>query len=209
MSISKQGIVNTSYYSEKFINPYDTEYYIEPDNSVWIKIFHHNNPANCRFATTDDFTKVFYTDVDRWSAIPICNKITNNTYEFMVKSKQTTSGNEKKFRWIQTKNPLTATFSDVAVANVIKITGYDTYDAWGGLYAIKSSNTYFCANNGISGNWWGALGTYVLYQGGTPGWWNSVITTGCQDLFLRIDNQPNNIVSIYNNNIISNEFIEI
>ena len=208
MSITKQGIVSTSCISETFVSLLDTNFYVEPDGSVWIRIFHHNNPATVRFSSSNDFTKPIYIDDDRWCNMTLVNLITNDTYEFMVKSKLTSDATENKYRWIQTKNPYTAVFADVAAANVTKITtsGYSSY-SWGGLYKFNSS-TYFCTNNGTNGNWWGAVGAWNAHQGGIPGW-ISVITTGYEDVYLRIDNQINNGVSIFKNSIISNNFIEI
>ena len=208
MSITKQGIINTSCISETFVNPLDTNFYVEPDGSVWIRIFHHNNPATVRFSSSNDFTKPIYIDDDRWCNMTLVNLITNDTYEFMIKSKLTSDATENKYRWIQTKNPYTAVFADVAAANVTKITtsGYSSY-SWGGLYKFNSS-TYFCTNNGTNGNWWGAVGAWNAHQGGIPGW-ISVITTGYEDVYLRIDNQINNGVSIFKNSIISNNFIEL
>ena len=46
MNISKQGIISASEFSEIPVNPYDTTIYTEPDGSNWIRIFHHNNPAD-------------------------------------------------------------------------------------------------------------------------------------------------------------------
>ena len=207
-NITQQGIINTSTFSETFVNPLDTNFYIEPDGSVWIRIYHHNNPAAAHFESTlVNFEKPYYIDDDRWFNVALCNKIINNTYEFMVKSKLASTSGENKYRWIQTKNPMTAVFADVAAANVTKITtsGYSNY-SWGGIYKF-GTNTYLCANNGTNGNWWGAIGTWTIYQGGTPGW-TSIITTGYQDLYLRIDNQINNIASIFDNSVIANEFIE-
>lgn len=90
---------------------------------------------------------------------------------------------------------MVATFAQVAATNTTAITnsrGY-TYNAkqWGGLWAKKSS-AYLTANNGNEGNWWGAVGSYSIYQGGIPGWGYSghtpITTTGFNDLYVRIDN---------------------
>ena len=207
VNITKQGIVYSGSFTEAFHSIYDTNLYIEPDNSVWIRICHHNNPASVRFAQSNDFTKSFYTDVDRWWAMPVVNLITNGKYEFMIKSMYTTGSTEYKFRWIQTVNPYNAVFADVSSANVTKITtsGYSSY-SWGGLYKFNSS-TYFCTNNGTNGNWWGAVGAWNSHQGGIPGW-ISVITTGYQDVYLRVDNQSASLCSFFDTHIQSPEFIE-
>lgn len=212
-NITKQGIISTSNFSETFANPYDSNFYVEPDNSVWIKIVHHNNPANTRFASTDTFESSVYKDSDKWFYASLVNKITNNTYEFMVKQMPTSGGTESKYRWIQTKNPFTAVYGDVDSADVTKITtaGYSSSGTYGGIYKKATvTNTYFTANDGASSaNWWGAFGSWTAYQGGVPGWAQTVITSGYMDLYLRIDNQINNIASIFDTVILTNELIEI
>jgi hypothetical protein len=114
MSVTKQGIINTSCISETFINPLDTNFYVEPDGSVWIRIVHHNNPASSIFASTDTFSSSVYKDDNRWFYASLVNKITNNIYEFMVKQKSTSTSTEEKYRWIQTKNPFIAVYADVS-----------------------------------------------------------------------------------------------
>jgi hypothetical protein len=209
MSISKTGIISTSTFSETFVNPFDTTFYEEPDKSVWIRIIHHNNPASVLFASTNAFDNPVNIDDDRWWYASLVNKITNNTYEFMVKQKALATDNETKYRWIQTKNPFNAVFGDVDAADVTKITtsGYSTHANYGGIYKFNNK-TYFVANNGTSGNWWGAFGSWTAFNGGIPGFAQVIIKTGYMDLYLRVDNQVNNITSIFKNSIISPEFIE-
>lgn len=54
-NVSKQGVVTSGSFTESFQDIYDTNLYVEPDNSVWIRIFHHNNPASVRFSSSDNF----------------------------------------------------------------------------------------------------------------------------------------------------------
>ena len=113
----------------------------------------------------------------------------------MIKGKDNETSQEYKRRWIQYTSPMSATFNDVAAQNIVKITteGYVAgQSAWGGLYA-KKSGAYLTANNGNSGNWWGAVGSYSVYQGGIPGWspTGAITTTGYNDLYFRIDDHPN------------------
>lgn len=208
-NITKAGIINAIAFSETFVNPFDTKFYEEPDKSIWIRLVHHTNPANALFSSSNTFTSSVYIDANRWFYVSIVNKITNNTYEFMIKQKATTEGTETKYRWIQTKNPFNAVFGDVDAADVTKITteGYSTHSSYGGIFK-RNGNTYLCANNGTSSSWWGALGAWANHQGGIPGYAQVVVTTGYSDLYLRIDNQVNNIASIFNNSIIASEFIE-
>lgn len=106
----------------------------------------------------------------------------------MVKYAFTAGGTAYKERWIQTKNPETAVFADVAAANITRVTGngYKT-GTWGGLYKLNNGG-YWVMNNGTNGNTWGSTPRITIYQGGTPGYGGTVTTTGYNDLYVRIDN---------------------
>ena len=208
-NINKKGSFIATAFSESFINPYDTNFYVEPDGSTWIRLVHHNNPANARFASTNSFSTKVYLDTNRWFYASILSKITNGTYELMIKQNQTSGGTAVKYRWIQTVSPLTAVFEDVDAADVTKITtsGYSTHSSYGGIY-ILNSNTYFVANNSTKGNWFGALGAWGTWNNGIPGYGGVAITSGYIDLYLRVDNQINNRASIFNNSAIAHQLLE-
>ena len=209
--LHRTGVLSNSNFNEinnLFNLLYDKQLYIEPDGSCWIRIFHHANCDTKLFVSSDTFTTSVYKDADRWFNVSLCNKV--NKWELMVKSMPTAGGTETKYRWIQTKNPMTAAYADVAAASVTKVTGngYASY-GWGGLYHIGSS-TYLSTNNGTNGNWWGAVGAWANHQDGIPGW-TTVITTGYEDVYLRIDNLDQ--VNLHAKNIkagmwTANQFIE-
>lgn len=213
ISIKKNGVMKSTQFCEliEFTKlKYDTNIYIEPDSSEWIRIFHHNNPANGLFDEADDFKNSIYLDENRWFNMEVCNTI--NTWEIMVKQKATNTSTEQKFRWIQTVNPMIATYSDVGYDNITKINtdGYvNLPSTYGGLYK-KNVTSYLLVNNSIQSNTWGRVGAFVEYQGGIAGWNKVVVTTGYLDVYLRINNQSKNTISkIYKNQqILANEFIE-
>lgn len=209
-SIYKNGVVNTGELTEFIANTFDTDTYVEPDNSVWIRIFHHNNPASTRFASTDTFTTQVYKDANRWFNVSLCNYL-SGSWELMIKQKLTSSSTEEKYRWIQTSDPMNGSFNDTKAANVTKITtaGYSNNANAGGIYKMNS-NTYLVINNSVSGNWFGAVGSWNAHEGGIPGYPNTVITTGYMDLYLRIDNTKANFkaTSIDNNFIKTREIQE-
>jgi hypothetical protein len=193
---------------------YDKNVYIEPDGSAWVRIYHHNNPSLGSFSSTNNFPHSVYLDENRWFNVEVCEDVFQ--WELMVKGKFTETSADWKLRWIQACNPMTATYADVAASNVTKITtdGYSSSpSSWGGLYAKKGS-AYLTTNNGNQGNWWGAVGSYSVYQGGIPGWGptGTVTTTGYNDLYLRIDNvsQENAEKVQFKTNgiIIADKFIE-
>ena len=167
---------------------YDKTIYTEPDGTQWIRIAHHNNPANALFASTDDFVNSVYKDTNRWYQVEeACGLLNSN--EFMVKQKNTSDATEAKFRWIQTKSLLTATYNDVAPSTITKntTTGY-TDGTYGGIY-IKGGNARLCIADGTNGDWWGAIGSWTAYHGGIPAHpTGGTVTTGYIDLYIRVDN---------------------
>lgn len=187
--LTKQGQFKTQNIQENISVslPYDKTLYTEPDGSTWIHVFHHNNPAGARFSgSADDWINGKYIDADKWYWL---EQFLNYTprYEFMVKQKTTSDATETKFRWIQTPNPLTATWTDVKPGTVTFITtsGYSN-NSMGGMYLMKNSSLHMCIANGSNGNWFGGIGAAGAYNGGIPGYPNTTITTGYIDLYLRI-----------------------
>ena len=188
--VDKQGLVHSGLLSSdsdliKLL--YDKELHIEPDGSVWAHIYHHNRPDLGSFSSTNDFANSVKIDDNRWfNATEIVNSFSSE-WEFLIIYNFTQGGTVYKERWIQTKNPETAVFGDVDAADITRVTGngYRT-GTWGGLYK-KNSSAYWVMNNGTNGNWWGATGSFSIYQGGIPGYGGSITTTGCNDLYIRID----------------------
>lgn len=96
----------------------------------------------------------------------------------------------RKFRWIQNKNPMLSSYTDVNADSIdlIKGNGYIETE-YGGIYK-KNSNTYLCANDGTESNWNGAIGAWTTESDGTiPGWNGEPIDVdGYIDVYVRIDN---------------------
>ncbi len=210
VSFNKTGIITSDIF-EKLRNPFDPTVYYEPDGSAWIRVTHQNNPATNLFSSTDTFITSVYKDDNRWFYLSLCDLV--STWELMVKQMQTSGGTEEKYRWIQSVNPMEAVFADVASENVTKITtsGY-TSSTYGGAYK-KKSNAYIACNNGNSGNWWGAIGSWSTHQSGIPGYNGKVITSGYLDVYLRINGDIKTYFeienfSIYKDSITSDTIIE-
>lgn len=188
--VDEQGLVHSGLLSSdsdliKLL--YDKKLHIEPDGSVWAHIYHHNRPDLGSFSSTNDFANSVKIDDNRWfNATEVVNSFSSE-WEFLIIYNFTQGGTVYKERWIQTKNPETAVFGDVDAADITRVTGgeYKT-GTWGGLYK-KNGSAYWVMNNGTNGNWWGATGSFSIYQGGIPGYGGSITTTGCNDLYIRID----------------------
>ena len=215
VSHTRTGISKSTNISE-LPGKYDNRLYFEPDGSCWVRIVHHNNPGSYLFSNTDTFATGVYRDANRFFDGSICDMV--NKWEFMAKQQKTTSDAITKFRWIQSKNPNTATYEDVVAANVTKYTNSQGYDnlngSYGGIYKFNSS-TYYVMNNGTKGNWFGAMGCWTQWNNGLPGINQGAVTNGFIDLYIRIDNvtwtnSKRTICSFDkgSNGILSTEFIE-
>lgn len=182
---SSNAQLNNVGYSYGIEGQYDKNIYTESDGSKWIRIFHHNNPANALFSSSDTFTTGVYKDADRWFDMAKCNEV--NKWEFILKQKTTSDATESKYRFIQYVNPMTATYDDVTNDKIKRISD-SRRSRDGGIYHVNAFNTYFITNNGTRNNWHGAIGSWTQYSNRCPGWNNQVVTTGFMDLYLRIDN---------------------
>ena len=202
MSITKTGV---------WTSPNFSDFTVEPDGSVWLHIFHHNNPAEGLFTSSDTFATGVYKDVNRWYDIEqFCNAV--STWEFLLKQADTATSDEIKYRWIQQHNPNTATRDNVQSnsSTITRITtaGYSTSTLGGGIYK-KEGWARMCIPNGTSSDWFGAIGSWTDYPGGTPGYPNTTCTTGYMDLYLRIDNTSLMHAMIKENKTLANQFIEL
>lgn len=226
MSLKKNGIWTEKNFSSSIINQFDTKTYVEPDGSSWIRIFHHNAPKdNGLFEATDTFTKGVYKDENRWFNVSLCNYLSEN-WELMVKQKMTSADNEEKFRWVQTANPMTATYDDVYGEGKIDINKSSEYVdftytygttniLFGGIFQ-KSGSTYLRSASVKEGNWFGAIGCYTVYQEGIPTFWRTSpigaglnsVTTGYMDLYLRVDNITTPNFRINKGGVMATDFIE-
>lgn len=201
--VGKNGIFTESDFLELI--------HTEPDGSKWLHVFHHNNPSVNLFSSSDDFENGVYKSKDMWFFVNYCKNFTK--WEFLHIQRSTETANPVKHRWIQTVSPYGTSYDAVKPASVTRIStsGY-TDDGQGGMYKMNSS-TYLVITNTSNGNWFGATGCWTAYQGGIPGFPSTVVTTGCIDMFIRIDNTtvPQNSITtkIRKDSIQSVNFIEI
>lgn len=163
---------------------------VEPDGSRWIQVCHHADPTSYKFASSDPFSTGVWKDWRRFLDGGIFNMV--DKWEFLIVQKANASAATYRYRWSQPKNPNTAAFADVAASAVTKKGSADGYSdissSYGGLY-FKNSATYYCANNGASNNWWGAVGAWSAHDGGIPAY-NGVVVKdgGFLDMYMRVDN---------------------
>lgn len=216
VSIERDGLVKTEVISEFIVNTFDKTLYAEPDGSAWIRIFHHNNPGTGNlFSSTDAFTSQVYKDQNRWFNISLCNLL-SNSWELMVKQKASSNDTEAKYRWIQSYNPMTATYDNVTSDNVTKITttGYSEFNYCGGLWRkTNDENTYLRQAGTSTGNWHGAMGAWNVSPSSgnrVPGFNSTFLeNTGYMDLYLRVDNINLNKTSFAKDFLKTNELHEI
>lgn len=201
--IGKNGVITENNFLELV--------HTEPDGSKWLHVFHHNDPSINLFASSDDFENGVYKNKDMWFFMNYCKNFTK--WEFLHIQNTSKDGNIVKHRWIQSVSPYGTSYDAVKPSAVTRVstTGY-TDDSMGGIYKMNSS-TYMVITNTSNGNWFGATGSWTAYQGGIPGFPSTVVTTGCIDMFIRIDNTtiPEDVLNtkIKSELIQSNNFIEI
>ena len=189
ISVNKNGVLSASSFAS-IPAIFGKEIRIEPDGSAWLKIVHHADAGSYKFASSDPFATGVYTDSRRWFMGHVCSSV--DKWELMVELRANSTVSTYKYRWVQQYDPNVATFANVAAANVTKYTtsqGYNTINSsYGGIYK-KNSNTYYSANDGNSGDWWGAIGSWASVTGGIPAY-NGVVVGdgGYEDLWLRVDN---------------------
>lgn len=193
MNITKTGQLNTLVIAEQHIETID--------NSQWELVFVHNQPALQHFNSDDPFATGFSTNMNLYFNFNVCNSLTS--WEFLIIQTDIYGAVPQKRRWVQQANPLTAAFADVAASTITHNGGAEyTSDSWGGLYKINNGNTFLCANNGTNGNWWGATGSKVFYQGGIPAWFGKIVKDGYIVIYVRVDGQNQNHAKFYKNDII-------
>lgn len=201
--IRKNGVITESNFLELV--------HTEPDGSKWLHVFHHNNPSVNLFSNSDSFENGVYKNKDMWFLMHYCKNFTKWEFLWMQKTSETTD--TKKYRWIQTVSPFGTSYDAVKPSAVTRITtsGY-TNGSYGGFYKTNS-NTFLVIANNTNGNWFGATGSWSSYNGGTPGYPETTITTGCMDAYIRIDNTtiPSGVldVKIKSELMQSSNFIEI
>ena len=183
--VKKDGVVEAVAFSELY-GRYDNSVRIEPDGSAWMRMVHHADPTTYLFSSSDSFATSVYKDARRWFHGKICDY--TDRWEFMIVQKADSSASTLKYRWVQTKNPNTAAWAEVAASTITKNTGSGYSDfSTGGLYKINNS-TFYCANDGTQGNWWGAVGAWGSHQGGIPAWGSVIVKDGgFEDLYIRLD----------------------
>ena len=216
ISVKKNGIVSAAEFVESDILAtlkYDNNIYIEPDGTMWVRVYHHNNPStNGLFSSANTFATGCYIDEHRWFNVNVCNYL--DKWELLVIQNLTSDSVIYKFRWIQTTNPMTATYEDTVSTNITinNSSGYNEPN-YPGLWK-NNAHTYLSNHGNADTSYWGAIGTWYNYNGGTPSFIGSyVVTTGCTDLYVRIDNvtltTADKTQFKKNGLVISHEFIEM
>lgn len=209
VGVNKSGVVKAGSFVSTISNPYDTNSYTEPDGSVWVRVAHHNAPGTALF-TKADFGEPIYQDANRWFNVALCNINTSGKWELMYKQKQTSSSAEEKYRFIQTANPMIATFEQTKAANIVKVTpGYTASGSSYGGVCYLNSGAYLVGNNGTNGNWFGALGCWTKWNDGLPGYNGVCISSGYIDLYYRIDTLNLGAFSLSDMTITANDFVEM
>ena len=165
------------------------------DGSAWARILHHNNKSGTVVFTSSNVMNIQSTNL--YSRLYLLENFrdTNGAFEFMAIQPEIS---DKIYRWKQTNNPTKSG----------AISGYvNVQNGLGGLVYGPASQTLMSVS-GTTSNWWCAVGCYVNYKNGLPGF-DQKIVNQTLDFYVRIDTLPkNNKFGIYNKFIECENIIE-
>lgn len=161
-----------------------------PDGSCWqLLLFHYVDNGNNLF-TSSNATNC--NDFGLFSRLKDINNFKIGTqYEFYGLQ----DGNA--YRWIQTNAPMTTT----AVTGFSAVSGYTSP----GAGICKCNGNTVLARTGTTSNWWNAVGCYTKYNGGIPGY-AQTICKKYMALYARIEKAD---VKISNQTLNASEIIEL
>lgn len=165
-------------------------YKLITDNSLWVRIFHHNNNSGTVLFTSSNALDIQTENL--YSRLNILEKFRdkNNLFEFMAIQPELST--ETIYRWTQSNNPTNTT----VIADYTNITNGE-----GGL--VKCAGNTLCARTTSTGNWWCAVGCYTKFGNGIPGFGGKIVKNSL-DLYVRIDNLPeNNMFKIFKDTVVS------
>lgn len=165
------------------------------DGSVWARILHHNNKSGTVVFTSSNVMNI--QSINLYSRLYLLENFrdSNGTFEFMAIQPELS---DKIYRWKQTNNPTKSG----------SISGYvNVQNGLGGLVYGPASQTLMSVS-GTTNNWWCAVGCYINYNNGLPGF-DQKIVNQTLDFYVRIDTLPkNNKFNIYNKFIECEDIIE-
>ena len=165
------------------------------DGSKWARIYYHNSKNGTvvfnsveevkNIQTTDKYSRLNLLDDNRFKR--------DGKFEFMLCYPDNTTAYN---RWKQSNSPCN---EYVPIDSKWTTEGYEAISiafsqSWGGLArhissTEKNTQAYIKGNIGMN-SWWYALGPFVGYEGGVPGFHNgteNVIVTGGTELWVRYD----------------------
>ena len=165
------------------------------DGSVWARILHHNNKSGTVVFTSSNVMNI--QSIDLYSRLYLLENFrdSNGAFEFIAIQPELS---DKIYRWKQTNNPTKSG----------SISGYvNVQNGLGGLVYGPASQTLMSVS-GTTSNWWCAVGCYVNYNNGLPGF-DQKIVNQTLDFYVRIDTLPKNSkFNIYNKFIECEDIIE-
>lgn len=149
----------------------------KPEYPLWLKLLHHNAPANNIF-TAANCKKNSDNDLYSrcgWLFGNTIFKLDNGKYEMLAKEKAESGSTENIFRWTQTSSPTASTITGFNA--IVNVSGSH-------LLGLKHNGSYAALHNGST--YWCACGSYTKYNGGNPGF-RDIIKSGYLDLFVRAE----------------------
>ena len=195
MRVNKNGVIISDGFSDHSPTQ-DMEIKVLSDGSVWARILHHNNKSGTVLFSSSNAMNIQTTDL--YSRLYLLENFRdiNNGFEFMAIQPELSESTI--YRWKQSNNPTNTT----SVTDYVNITNGE-----GGL--VKCSGNTLCARSTSTSNWWCAVGCWIKYSSGIPGFGGKTVTQSL-DFYVRTDTIPQQSqVKIYKNFITAKDFIEL
>ena len=190
-NINLKTIINRQDLFNAYFNTSGMTLEQDSEGKVWFKIFDHNSNSGKNIFTYDTALRCEISGKwSQWWMLKINDtlfKTNNGTFEFQMMYPDNSSTGMNHFT--QTSNP---------VMTNDKVTGYKAISCtWTSKFTGLSYDGTYCLLSGQANtdNWWYAVAPYKAYQGGMPGFGDTVVTGRC---VIKI-----RVPQLENNNIIS------
>ncbi len=160
------------------------------EGAYWLRVLRHSNPASGALFTQSNALRTIESR-DLYSRLAdITNFHTSSgVFEFLFRQKPLSTDNLVWGRWTQTSDPTVSTTLSGYTYVSGTASGSDA-NLWGLVRkdsgSASSSGKTALAVPG-SGYWYSACGSWTAWNGGIPGFAQSVIKTGFMELYVRVD----------------------
>lgn len=155
------------------------------EGAYWLRVLRHSNPASgALFTKSEAFRTIESRDLYSRLADITNFHTSSGVFEFLFRQKPLSTDNLVWGRWTQTSDPtISSTLSGYTY--VSGTASGPNADLWGLVRKDGGGKTALAVPG--SGYWYSACGSWTAWQGGIPGFAQTVIKTGFMELYVRVD----------------------